>query len=123
MSEIDMLDGNRVIGHIIKRLREKILQIGQDRGQDLRTPFVMETLSTFRKLKLDVPKFVGENPSNYMHKANQYFYYYNTSHQNILMASFYMEKEASVWFQQLWDKYDFIESGQDCQVNGISIQA
>ena len=99
MSEIDMLDGNRVIGHIIKRLREKILQIGQERGQDLRTPFVMETLSTFRKLKLDVPKFVGENPSNYMHKANQYFYYYNTSHQNILMASLYMEKEASVWFQ------------------------
>lgn len=34
MSEIGMLDGNKVIGHIIKRLREKILQIGQDRGQE-----------------------------------------------------------------------------------------
>jgi len=123
MSEIDMLDGNKVIGIWTYYQTFEGENPSNWSRQGSRTPFVMETLSTFRKLKLDVPKFVGENPSNYIHKANQYFYYYNTSHQNILMASFYMEKEASVWFQQLRDKYDFIESGQDCQVNRISIQA
>jgi hypothetical protein len=40
--------------------------------------------------------------STWVYKANRYFSYYNTpAHQNILMASFHMEEEVLVWFQDV----------------------
>jgi len=60
-----------------------------------------------RSLRLDFPRFNGENPSGWTYKVNQFFDYYQTPlYQRIRMASFHMEGEALVWFQ------DADEAGQ-----------
>jgi hypothetical protein len=60
-----------------------------------------------RPLRLDFPRFDGENPAGWTYKVNQFFDYYQTPlYQRIRMASFHMEGEALVWFQ------DAEESGQ-----------
>ena len=58
MSEIDMLDGNRVIGHIIKRLREKILQIGQERSR-LKNPICNGDVVNLQKAETGRSKICG----------------------------------------------------------------
>lgn len=51
-------------------------------------------------MSLDFPRFDGENPSAWTYKVNQFFDYYQTPlYQRIRMASFHMEGEALVWFQ------------------------
>lgn len=51
-------------------------------------------------MKLEFPKFGGDNRSAWIYKANQYFHYYNTHvNQKILMASYHIEDEVLVWFQ------------------------
>lgn len=53
-----------------------------------------------RALRLDFPRFDGTNPSGWSYKVNQFFDYYQTPlYQRIQMASFHMEGEALVWFQ------------------------
>jgi hypothetical protein len=60
-----------------------------------------------RTLRLDFPRFDGDNPSGWSYKVNQFFDYYQTPlYQRVRMASFYMEGEALVWFQ------DADEAGQ-----------
>jgi hypothetical protein len=60
-----------------------------------------------RTLRLDFPHFDGDNPSSWFYKVNQFFDYYQTpQHQRLRMASFHMEGEALVWFQ------DADEAGQ-----------
>jgi len=67
-----------------------------------------------RAVRLDFPRFDGENPSAWTYKVNQFFNYYHTPlYQRIRMASFHMEGEALVWFQDAdeegqfptWDAY------------------
>jgi hypothetical protein len=46
------------------------------------------------------PRFDGDNPANWSYKANQFFKYYQTPmYHRIHMASFHMEGEALIWFQ------------------------
>jgi hypothetical protein len=60
-----------------------------------------------RPLRLDFSRFDGDNPAGWTYKVNQFFDYYQTPlYQRIRMASFHMEGEALIWFQ------DADESGQ-----------
>jgi hypothetical protein len=50
-----------------------------------------------RTLRLDFPRFDGDNPSGWSYKVNQFFDYYQTQlYQRVRMASFHMEGEALV---------------------------
>nr|XP_023872616.1 uncharacterized protein LOC111985197 [Quercus suber] len=52
-------------------------------------------------MKLEFPRFFGEDPMSWVYKANQYFRYYNTPiGENLMLASFHMEGEALIWFQE-----------------------
>ena len=54
-----------------------------------------------RPVKLDFPRFSGKEPTSWIYKANQYFIYYKISKsEKLMMASFHMEGEALVWFQE-----------------------
>jgi hypothetical protein len=60
-----------------------------------------------RTLRLDFHRFNDDNPSGWSYKVSQFFDYYQTpQHQRLCMASFHMESEALVWFQ------DVDEAGQ-----------
>nr|XP_023929288.1 uncharacterized protein LOC112040632 [Quercus suber] len=56
---------------------------------------------TFQKsIKLEFPRFRGEEPTAWVYKANQYFRYYKTPDpKKFLMDAFHMEGEALIWFQ------------------------
>ena len=57
------------------------------------------TGSTHR-LKLDVPRFDGSDPTGWTFKITQFFEYHNTpDHERLTIASFYMEGAALAWFQ------------------------
>ena len=52
-----------------------------------------------KAVRLEFPRFKGENPSSWVYKANQLFHLYNTSvNQKILLVSYHMEDEALIWF-------------------------
>lgn len=60
-----------------------------------------------RSIRIDFPHFDGDNPSGWIFKANQYFEIHQTSpNQKLLLASYHMEGEALIWYQDAW------ESGQ-----------
>ncbi|KAJ0013329.1 hypothetical protein Pint_21071 [Pistacia integerrima] len=47
------------------------------------------------RIKLDFPRFLGNNPAGWIYKAEQYFWLYETPmQQRILMASYHMEDDA-----------------------------
>jgi len=51
-------------------------------------------------IKLDVPRFNGEDPLGWIFKVNQFFDYHRTTdEQRLRIASFYMEGEALSWYQ------------------------
>ena len=59
------------------------------------------TLSLAKSVKLDFPRFSGVDPTSWVYKANQYFGYYQTpSVEKLMIASFHMELEALIWFQE-----------------------
>lgn len=52
-----------------------------------------------RAVRLDFPKFNGEDPSGWVYRADQFFNYHQTNpHHRVLLASFHMEGKALVWF-------------------------
>lgn len=52
-------------------------------------------------MKLEFPSFFGEEPTSWIYKANQHFTYYNIlDNEKLMMASFHMDGEALVWFQE-----------------------
>jgi hypothetical protein len=56
-----------------------------------------------RSAKMIFPKFDGGEPSEWIYKANQYFFVYNTPPEfKNLQASYNMEGKALVWFQDLF---------------------
>ena len=58
-------------------------------------------LPVSRTMKLEFPRFFGEDPASWVYKANQYFRYYNTPiGEKLMLASFHMEGEALIWFQE-----------------------
>ena len=49
---------------------------------------------------MNFPRFDGENPYSWLYKANQYFNIHQTQNNDrIPMASFHLEGEALIWFQ------------------------
>ena len=63
---------------------------------------------------MDFPWFKGENPADWFYKAKQYFNIYETyDDDRISMASFHLEGEALIWFQDVkgtpqvntWDSF------------------
>ena len=51
-------------------------------------------------VRLEFPKFSREDPASWVYKANQYFKYYSTPIiEKLMLASFHMEGEALMWFQ------------------------
>ena len=53
-----------------------------------------------KTVKLEFPRFRGENPSGWIYQANQFFQLYGTPlNQKSLLASYHMEDEALIWFQ------------------------
>ena len=79
-----------------------------DQGGSLQSSRIRENqspnsslLSVSRPMRLEFPKFSGEEPASWMYKANQYFGYYNTPiGKKLMIASFHMEGEALIWFQE-----------------------
>nr|XP_023885311.1 uncharacterized protein LOC111997457 [Quercus suber] len=59
------------------------------------------TSSFAKSVRLDFPRFSSSDPANWVYKANQYFVYYQTPiTEKLLIASFHMDLEALVWFQE-----------------------
>jgi len=84
--------------------REDRREVRDEDNQDL---FHDDRRIQGRTLRLDFPRFDGDNPSGWSYKVNQFFDYYQTPlYQRVRMASFHMEGEALVWFQ------DADEAGQ-----------
>ena len=52
------------------------------------------------RMKLDVPRFDGSNPSGWVFKITQFFEYHATREsERLTIASFYMEGPSLAWFQ------------------------
>ena len=48
-------------------------------------------LNSIKNLRLDFPRFHGEDPTCWVYKANQFFSYHNTlGHQKVMMASYHL---------------------------------
>jgi len=76
-------------------------------GDELPDAYREDMLLQPRPLRLDFPCFEGDNPASWTYKVNQLFEYDQTIlYQCVRMASFHMEGEALIWFQ------DADESGQ-----------
>ena len=85
----------KIIGHAVLKfiLHNPVLQLFVPLGS--------------RPMKLEFPGFWGKNPIARVYKANQYFKYYNVSpNEQLVLASFHMDGEALVWYQ-------------DCEESGI----
>ena len=51
-------------------------------------------------MRLEFPRFKGDDPAAWVYKANQYFNFYHTPlNERLLMASFHMDGDALIWFQ------------------------
>ena len=57
-------------------------------------------VSGAKPLRLEFPHFSRVDSASWIYKSNQFFAYYNTlEHQKVRMASYHMEREALIWFQ------------------------
>ncbi|XP_028191387.1 uncharacterized protein LOC114377177 [Glycine soja] len=64
--------------------------------------------ASIHKMKLDVPRFDGTDPSRWIFKIHQYFEYHGTpAHERLTIASFYMEGQALAWFQWMANNGQF----------------
>jgi len=55
--------------------------------------------SNFCGTKIEFPRFNGDDPSGWIHKAEQYFNMHNTFDvTKVPLASFHLEREALQWF-------------------------
>ena len=77
---------------------------------------------TFPKsIKVDFPRFKGEEPTAWVYKANQYFNYYKTpNHEKLPMAYFHMDGEALVWFEDAEDTRLFVS--RDAFVQALQVR-
>lgn len=58
--------------------------------------------SSFPRMKLEVPRFDGSDPSGWTFKINQFFDYHSTPEPEcLIVASFAMEGPTLAWFQWL----------------------
>ena len=62
-----------------------------------------------KRVRLEFPRFRGENPSGWVYKAHQFFQLYNTPiNQRILLGSYHMEDEVLIWFQDAEETWQCI---------------
>jgi hypothetical protein len=55
------------------------------------------------RLKLDVPRFDGQNAQGWIFKISQFFTYHNTpDEERITVASFYLDGPALAWYQWMY---------------------
>ena len=58
------------------------------------------TLNSIKNIRLEFPGFHGEDLTCWVYKANQFFSYHNIpAHQKVMMASYHLDEEALIWFQ------------------------
>ena len=66
-----------------------------------------------KSVRLDFPRFKGDDPASWAYKANQYFSFYQTPlNERLLMASFHMDGDALIWFQDT-DETRCLQLGRD----------
>jgi len=64
------------------------------------SPPPSSTPATTHKIKLDVPRFDGIDPLDWIFKITRFFEYHKTSeNERLIVASFYMDGRALAWFQ------------------------
>ena len=79
------------------------------------------TLSLVKLVKLDFPRFSSDDPASWVYKANQYFgYYQNPIVEKLLIASFHMELQALIQFQEVEDAAVF--SDWDSLVQALHVR-
>ena len=73
------------------------------------TTTLLDSLTIVLKIvRLEFPRFREEIPSGWVYKAHQFFQLYNTPiNQRILLASYHMEDEALIWFQEVEETGQF----------------
>ncbi|PNY12254.1 hypothetical protein L195_g008880 [Trifolium pratense] len=55
------------------------------------------------RLKLDLPRFDGQNASGWIFKISQFFTYHHTpEEERITIASFYLDGPALSWYQWMY---------------------
>lgn len=55
-----------------------------------------------KSVRLEFPRFDGEEPIEWLYRANQFFTFNQTSPQHkLFMASFHMEGKALMWFREV----------------------
>ena len=55
-----------------------------------------------KSIRLEFPRFNGDDPIGWVYKANQFFNFHNTPAQHrLFIASFHMEGKAITWYQEL----------------------
>ena len=70
-----------------------------DNAKKSNTTHIFKTINP-HKMKLDVPRFDGSDPSSWVFKITQFFEYHSTpDSERLTIASFYMEGSALTWFQ------------------------
>ena len=63
------------------------------------TDIELSSSNNFRGLNIDFPCFSGDDPTGWIHKAEQYFNMHNTFDvTKVPLASFHLEREALQWF-------------------------
>ncbi|KAH9696704.1 hypothetical protein KPL71_023279 [Citrus sinensis] len=64
-----------------------------------------------RVAKLDFPKYSGDDPTEWVNRVTQFFYYQETSEdQRVVLASYHLEGKANQWWQ--WLRRAYQEYGQ-----------
>ena len=70
-------------------------------GENTNPSFGSTLLPVSRPMKLEFPRFFGEDLASWVYKANQYFRYSSTPiGEKLMLASFHMEGEALIWFEE-----------------------
>nr|XP_023903579.1 uncharacterized protein LOC112015403 [Quercus suber] len=84
------------------RLNMEKLNAVEENSHNLGDRNYQQSVSGFsRPKRLDFPRFCGEEPTSWIYKANQYSKYYRIPEsEKLMMASFHMDGEALVWFQE-----------------------
>ena len=58
------------------------------------------SMNLIKNLKLEFPRFQGEDPTCWLYRARQFFSYNHTpEHQQVMMVSYHLVGEALIWFQ------------------------
>lgn len=93
------------LGHLTLGLQALVQTLDQNQGeQPTHGQHNNHEVGGFqmRSVQLEFPRFDGEDPTNWLYRANQFFAFNQTTPQHkIFMASFHMEGKALIWFREV----------------------